>query len=324
MLRYRSPIWLQAEIGGTGTQFGDCPQPIIGGMSDDIMFNDLLHLTDEEIGSTKIRFIMHFSKSDPIYVFMNNPDELNTEWLLSRKKSNNGKDAEHLHKGENVIGLVRLPDDKDLWLFTCIKHISGPLDRPREDNGTDYYVGYEGEELAEYRKFYGRVIVRYHKGKGQQGSIRWAEGLLDKIHVVKVLSDTYAGDEFPGYDCVSLSYAQLKTIWDKDKSSWKSTLSRQQGVYVITDTATGNLYVGNATGRNGIYQRWQDYIRDGHGNDTRLIAIVEQYGLEYVQTHFRYTLLEHYDFTVPKDVVLARESYWKEALDTRKHGYNDN
>lgn len=120
-------------------------------MSDDIMFNDLLHLTDEEIGSTKIRFIMHFSKSDPIYVFMNNPDELNTEWLLSRKKSNNGKDAEHLHKGENVIGLVRLPDDKDLWLFTCIKHISGPLDRPREDNGTDYYVGYGGEELAEYR-----------------------------------------------------------------------------------------------------------------------------------------------------------------------------
>ena len=71
--------------------------------------------------------------------------------------------------------------------------------------------------------------------------------------------------------------------------------------------------MGSATGRNGIYQRWQDYIRDGHGNDTGLIAIVKQHGLEYVQTHFRYTLLEHYDFTVPKDVVLARESYWKES-----------
>ena len=55
-----------------------------------------------------------------------------------------------------------------------------------------------------------------------------------------------------------------------------------------------------------------------------LIAIVKQHGLEYVQAHFRYTLLEHYDFTVPRDVVLARESYWKEALDTRKHGYNGN
>lgn len=58
--------------------------------------------------------------------------------------------------------------------------------------------------------------------------------------------------------------------------------------------------------------------------DTGLIAIVKQHGLEYVQAHFRYTLLEHYDFTVPKDVVLARESYWKETLDTRKHGYNGN
>lgn len=145
-------------------------------MSDDIMFNDLLHLTDEEIGSTKIRFIMHFSKSDPIYVFMNNPDELNTEWLLSRKKSNSGKDAEHLHKGESVIGLVRLPDDKDLWLFTCIKHISGPLDRPREDNGTDYYVGYEGEELAEYRKFYGRVSFAITKAKGNRGQYDGRKG----------------------------------------------------------------------------------------------------------------------------------------------------
>ena len=90
-------------------------------MSDDIMFNDLLHLTDEEIGSTKIRFIMHFSKSDPIYVFMNNPDELNTEWLLSRKKSNSGKDAEHLHKGESVIGLVRLPTTR---IFGCSRALS--------------------------------------------------------------------------------------------------------------------------------------------------------------------------------------------------------
>ena len=67
----------------------------------------------------------------------------------------------------------------------------------------------------------------------------------------------------------------------------------------------------------GLHPRWPRKRYE-------LIAIVEQYGLEYVQTHFRYTLLEHYDFTVPKDVVLTRESYWKEALDTRKHGYNDN
>jgi hypothetical protein len=116
----------------------------------------------------------------------------------------------------------------------------------------------------------------------------------------------------------------LRRFGRTTRQSWKNTLSRQQGVYIITNTDNGKPYVGSATGRNGIYQRWQDYISNGHGNDTGLIAIVKQHGLEYVQTHFRYTLLEHYDFTVPKDVVLARESYWKEALDTRKHGYNGN
>lgn len=168
--------------------FDDCSQPIIGGMSDDITLNDLLHLTDEEIGSTKIRFIMHFSSSDPVYVFMNNPDKLNTEWLPSRKKSDSGRDAEHLHKGWNVIGLARLPIDKDLWALTCIKRISNTLDRPEEDNGAEHYVGYEGEELPEYRKFYGRVIVRYHKDQGEAQPIYNAETLLNKLPIEKVLS----------------------------------------------------------------------------------------------------------------------------------------
>lgn len=111
---------------------------------------------------------------------------------------------------------------------------------------------------------------------------------------------------------------------ENDKASWKNTLSRQQGVYVITNTDNGKLYVGSATGRNGIYQRWKNYIDDGHGGNTELRKLVEQQGEAYVETHFRYTLLEHYDSTVPKNVVLAREAYWKQALDTRKHGYNDN
>ncbi len=77
-------------------------------------------------------------------------------------------------------------------------------------------------------------------------------------------------------------------------------------------------------GRNGIYQRWKNYIDYDRRGNTELRKLVEQQGEAYVETHFRYTLLEHYDSTVPKNVVLARETYWKQALDTRKHGYNDN
>ena len=157
-------------------------------MNEDIKLNDLLHLTDEEISRTKIRFMTNYNGTEPIKVFREDPDELNTDWLLSRKRNDNGKDAEHLHKGENVIGLVRLPENNDLWVLTCLKRIGDPLECPKEKSEDDdpHYVGYEGEELTEYRKFYGRVIVRYHKDAQQP--IQYAEGLLDNLIVEKVLS----------------------------------------------------------------------------------------------------------------------------------------
>ncbi|WP_369123980.1 GIY-YIG nuclease family protein [Bifidobacterium adolescentis] len=47
-------------------------------------------------------------------------------------------------------------------------------------------------------------------------------------------------------------------------------------MYVITNTDNGKLYVGSATGRNGIYQRWKNYIDNGHGGNTELRKLVEQ------------------------------------------------
>ena len=87
-----------------------------------------------------------------------------------------------------MIGLARLPIDKDLWVLTCIKRISNTLDRPEEDNGAKHYVGYEGEELTEYRKCCGRVIVCYQKVQGEAQPIYLAGNLLDELPVEEVLS----------------------------------------------------------------------------------------------------------------------------------------
>lgn len=100
-------------------------------MSEDIKLNDLLHLTDEEISRTKIRFMTNYNGTEPIKVFRRDPDELNTDWLLSRKRNDNGKDAEHLHKGENVIGLVRLPENNDLWGAHMSQAYRGPIGMPK-------------------------------------------------------------------------------------------------------------------------------------------------------------------------------------------------
>lgn len=47
-------------------------------------------------------------------------------------------------------------------------------------------------------------------------------------------------------------------------------------------------------------------------------------GIEYVQSYFRYTILENYNSKVDDAVVLERESWWKNILLTRTFGYNDN
>ena len=152
------------------------------------MLNDLLHLTDEEIRRTKIRCCTEYNRYTPAEEFKKDPDMFNTEWILSRKKNKDGRGAEHLYRGWNVIGLARLPIDKDLWVLTCIKRISNTLDRPEEDNGAKHYVGYEGEELTEYRKFCGRVIVCYQKVQGEAQPIYLAGNLLDELPVEEVLS----------------------------------------------------------------------------------------------------------------------------------------
>ena len=152
------------------------------------MLNDLLHLTDEEIRRTKIRCCTEYNRYNPAEEFKKDPDMFNTEWILSRKKNKDGRGAEHLYRGWNVIGLARLPIDKDLWVLTCIKRISNTLDRPEEDNGAKHYVGYEGEELTEYRKFCGRVIVCYQKVQGEAQPIYLTGNLPDELPVEEVLS----------------------------------------------------------------------------------------------------------------------------------------
>lgn len=73
-----------------------------------------------------------------------------------------------------------------------------------------------------------------------------------------------------------------------------------------------------------LLKRWSDYVRDGHGGDIALRQLVKEKGKEYVEEYFQYTLLENYNQRTNDNYILERESWWKKALDTREHGYNEN
>lgn len=177
--------------------------------------------------------------------------------------------------------------------------------------------------MEEYSAFYGRVIIKYHKTSQQQG--RYFADTKDELEVVQILPSVFDGDDFPGYDNVRLSYSQLEKIITREKRDWISALSNQKAVYLITDTNNGKLYVDSATGNNGmLLQRWTQYVKTGYGGNKDLFALVNDKGFDYIKKNFQYSILENYNAKVDDNLILARESWGKEILQSRKFGYNAN
>lgn len=279
------------------------------GSNMNILLDDLLSFSNEMKERTKVRFQQANEQyGDPMQLYLENPEIVNTEWLLHRT-------ANKVFKvGQIVISLLKL--SKDNFLLTTVKEIIEDLD---VKNG----VNYEGKELEEYRKFYGRVIINYHKD--YQTNVRSYQDILGSLVVNQILPDRFDGDDFPGYDQVQLSWKQLETIVKNNKKDWISALKGQKAVYLITDKNNGKLYVGSATGENGmLFQRWQSYVANGHGGNVELKALIEREGFEYVKQNFQYAILENYNSKVDDKVILTRESWWKETLQSRRFGYNSN
>lgn len=274
----------------------------------EILLKDLLNFTYKELSSVKVRFNQYNGTDDPMDAYKNNPDVVNTQWLFWNTKKRN------FYEGQIAVCLLKLSYDK--WLLTTIKHIT-------KDLGILGGVSYEGEEIEEYKPLFGRVIVQYHKTS--QSQCRYFSELQDEFVVNQILPDKFDGEDFPGYDKVRLSFSQLETIITRQKKDWVSALSNQKAIYLITDKNNGKLYVGSATSEKGmLLQRWSNYVYDGHGGNKELKELVKNYGFDYVKKHFQYSILENYNAKVDDHIILARESWWKETLQSRTWGYNSN
>ena len=273
-----------------------------------ILLKDLLRFSDDELANVKIKFNQHNGYDDPMDLYRSNPEIINTQWLFWNEK------RRYFYEGQIAVCFLEL--SYDMWLLTTIKRVT-------KDLGISGGVSFEGKEIEKYKPFFGRVIVQYHKTSMAQG--RYFSELQDELVVNQILPDVYDGEDFPGYDKVRLSYAQLEVIIRCGKKDWIAALSNQKAVYLITDKNTGKLYVGSATSDSGmLLQRWSNYVANGHGGNKELIELVEHEGFDYVKKHFQYAILENYNAKVEDRVILIRESWWKETLQTRIWGYNSN
>lgn len=275
-----------------------------------IKLNDILRLSDEEISRTKVRLNAEYSGEDAVEVYLRDPDRVNNGGFLWRTK-------QHMFS-VGQIGICLLLIKRDLWLMTTVKTITKNLDVLGG-------VSYEAEEIERLRPYFNRVLVRWHRTRKEQNQCIKFSRLMDQLEIHSLLESTYDGDEFPGYDNVSLSYSQLSSILRFQKRDWINALRGQKAVYVITDNASGKLYVGSATSDRGmLLDRWTAYAESLHGGDVELKKLVADKGEAYLKDNFRYSILENFNGRTDDSIILQRESYWKTVLDTRKHGYNDN
>lgn len=134
----------------------------------------------------------------------------------------------------------------------------------------------------------------------------------------------YAGERFCGYDRIDLGFPRLGEIVRQQRLDWSAALENAKGVYLISDTSNGKRYVGSAYGDTGLWSRWNEYVRTGHGGDKELKRLISRKGIGYAQKFFRFALLEYFPMKTVDEVVMGREAYWKDVLLSRRYGYNEN
>ncbi len=161
------------------------------------------------------------------------------------------------------------------------------------------------DELSE------RLVIDWGKAV-----VAWVQS-KDK-EILEIKGKNSIGD-FVSYDEVQLSFYDLKKLMSQSSSnfSWVSALSSVNGIYLIRDKSTGNLYVGSAYGEDGVFGRWSNYSKNGHGGNKKL--------KDLNPINFEFSILEIAPPTSSADDVIQRENRWKEKLGTREFsGLNEN
>jgi hypothetical protein len=154
--------------------------------------------------------------------------------------------------------------------------------------------------------------------------INWGPGTrswVQKATNKPILEIQERGRSLPPFDDYlefSLRYIQLTDLFANEEAhrEWRARLSAVGGVYLILAEDTGNQYVGSAYGEGGIWSRWREYAKNGHGGNKKL--------RDLNPAHFRFSVLQVLSKTMSRDEVRKHEAHYKAKLGSRAKGLNLN
>jgi GIY-YIG catalytic domain len=167
-----------------------------------------------------------------------------------------------------------------------------------------HYDLYELTLLDALKEYSGVLFINWGASPRQ-----WVQRQTDKV--ITELYREFKEEEFPGSSKFIKRLSEIESL----PSGWVAVLREQRGIYLLTCPNTKEQYVGKASGAEGFWGRWQDYLRDGHAGNIRLRNRISDYQV---------SILETVGNTMTDPELSALESRWKEKLQSREMGLNAN
>ena len=299
-------------------------------MNPPIYLTELLHLPPEKFSQLKLVFNnnwtyksnevaaeikagLNITDESPYFDLLNRYTHGQAELVKKSVTTHNPYGRKRYHNGNYVLSFIPL-GHKSWLLINAFKVI----DQEKCFVGADYSA------LPEVAGYLDRLVITWDN-RATQNIIMRDPDTIKSLTVKTILDRPYyeVEEQFPGYDKVCVSGADLQYLLQLP--SWQTALANQKAVYLITDRKTGKHYVGSASGEEMLLGRWQSYVKNGHGGNAELRQVVQNYGINYIRENFYYSILDTFKSTTNPDVILARETWWKQALWSKApFGYNDN
>jgi hypothetical protein len=150
----------------------------------------------------------------------------------------------------------------------------------------------------------GRVVIEW--GAGARSWIQRAD--TQEKPIIEVARE-FKEPPFPGFIHFVESLSRIERL----PPDWISNLSNARGVYLLTNPDTREQYVGSATGEQGFWGRWSEYVHTGHGGNV---------GLKANPSDYQVSILEVAGSNASRDDIIRLEELWKVKLRSREMGLN--
>ncbi len=164
------------------------------------------------------------------------------------------------------------------------------------------------DRLDFYAEWTGRLVVDWPPP--ERSWYRWAARNRFRVHAIHEQSVLDA--QMPTWDTLTLTWEELRVL----PAKWKMALGEWRGVYFIFDKSDAKGYVGSAYGGDNILGRWLNYAASGHGGNKELRRRDHH--------NFRFSILQRTSPDMEAADVIRLEATWKDRLQTREFGLNEN